>query len=172
MGNLLFSPSGRIGPQAFLKGLGIIALLSALMAMVQAFNYQVGEILALVSLLLIVPMFFLLIKRSHDGGKSGWMSIVWFILIMILYFAAATVAQNMTGGEPLKEMQELVRAATEERDFGAMADIAKEYAPLVAKNTAIPTAIAGFAATMIGGFLINIIVKQDAHENQFGDIPA
>jgi len=172
MGNLLFSPSGRIGPQAFLKGLGIIALLSALISMVPAFNFTLGSILGYVSIILLFPLFCLLIKRSHDGGKSGWMSIVWFLLIVILSFAAASVVQNMTGGAALAEMNELTKAAGEEGDIGAVFEIAKEYAPQVAKKTAIPASIAGFVATMIGGFLINIIVKQDAHENQFGDIPA
>jgi len=141
MGNLLFSPSGRLGPQAFLKGLGIISVLSMLISMVPAFNFNLGTILTYVSIVLLFPLFCLLIKRSHDGGKSGWMSIVWFILILILSFAASAVVQNMTGGEPLKEMNELVRAATAEQDFGAMREIAKEYAPVVAKKTAIPTSI-------------------------------
>ena len=172
MGNLLFSPSGRIGPQAFLKGMAIIGIISALFGMVSAFNFGLGQILGLASLLLIIPMFFLLIKRSHDGGKSGWMSIVWFILIVVLYFIAASVVQNMTGGAPLAEMNELTKAAGEEGDIGAAFAIAKEYAPQVAKNTAIPVSIACFVAFMIGAFLVNVIIKQDDHENQFGDVPA
>ena len=172
MGNLLFSPNGRVGPQAFLKGLGIIALLSALISMVPAFNFSLGTILTYASIVLLFPIFCLLIKRSHDGGKSGWMSIVWFILIMILGFAATAFAQNMTGGQPLQEMNELVRAAMAEQDLRAVGEIGKEYAPAVAKNAAIPASIAGFVATMLGGFLVNLFVKQDAHENQFGDIPA
>jgi uncharacterized membrane protein YhaH (DUF805 family) len=172
MGNLLFPPNGRIGPQDFLKGLGIITVLSALITMVPAFNFNLGTMLGYASLILLFPMFCLLIKRSHDGGKSGWMSIVWFILILIIGGIIQYFAGEMTGGAPLAEMKELTKAAAEEGDFGALVEISKEYAPQVAQKTAIPSAIAGFIGTMLGGFLINLIVKQDPHENQFGNIPA
>ena len=171
MGNLLFSPKGRIGPSEFLKGMAIIGIISALFSMVPAFNFSLGQILGLVGMLLFIPMVFLLIKRSHDGGKSGWMSIVWFIIIVVLYFVAASVVQNMTGGAPLAEMNELVKAAAEEGDLKAMGEIIKEYTPAVSKKTAIPVSIASFVAWMVGAFLINLFVKQDAHENQFGDVP-
>lgn len=172
MGNLLFSPSGRVGPQEFLKGLGVIAVLSALISMVPAFNFGLGTVLGYVGILLLIPMFFLLIKRSHDGGKSGWMSIVWFILILIIGGGIQYFAVQATGGDVLAEMNELSKAAGEEGDFGAILEISKEYTPKLSEKTAIPSSIAGLVGTMAAGFLINLIVKQDPHENQFGDIPA
>ena len=167
MSNLLFSPSGRIGPQTFLKGLGIIALINAFIKMVPAFSFTLGSLLALAGLVLLFPLFCLLIKRSHDGGKSGWMSIVWFILIIVFGLIAQSIAQNLTGGAILAEMKEATLAAAE-GGLGAVVAVSTEYAPKIAQKTAIPAGIAGFVATMLAGFLVNVIVKSDPSDNQYG----
>ena len=177
MANLLFSPSGRIGPAVFLKGIGILAAISAVITIVPMFNYQLGGILALVSLVLLVPIFMLLIKRCHDSGKSGWLSILFLILIGIITLVLQNVASSMFGGSAMAEM----KAASEEIATSgaglsemmlATAELAETYGPAIAKNTALPSAIAGFVGTMIGAFVVNLILKQDAHENQYGHPPA
>lgn len=170
MSNLLFSPSGRIGPSRFLKGLGVIAAISAVIQMVPAFNFGLGTILTYVSIILLFPLFCLLIKRSHDGGKSGWMSIVWFILIIMISGIVGYIAQKMTGGTLLAEMKEVTQLAAESGDLGAIFEIAQEYAPKIAQKTAIPSAIAGFIGTMLAGFLVNLMVKRDEADNQYGPI--
>ena len=177
MANLLFSPSGRIGPAAFLKGIGIIAAIGAVITVVPMFSLSLGTTLSFVSILLLIPLFMLVIKRLHDSGKSGWLSILFVILIGIIAAVLQSVASNMFGGSAMAEM----KAATEElttsgASFGeimaATQELAVEYGPAIAKNTAIPSAIAGFFGTMGGAFLVNLILKQDAHENQYGHPPA
>ncbi len=177
MSNLLFSPSGRIGPAAFLKGIGILAVIGAVITALPAISFELGSTLSMASIILIVPMFFLVIKRLHDSGKSGWLSILFVILIGVIGVILQSVAQNMTGGAPMAEM----KSATEElaKSGGsfneimvASAQLAAEYGPAIAKKTAIPSAIAGFIGTMLGAFLTNLILKQDGHENQYGHPPA
>lgn len=177
MANLLFSPSGRIGPSAFLKGVGILAAIGAVLAIVPLFNFSLGSMLSLVSIVLLVPLFMLVIKRLHDSGKSGWMSILFVILIGVVGIVLQMVASNMFGGSAAAEM----KAATEElatsgagfaEIMAASQELALEYGPAIAKATAIPTAIAGFVGTMAGAFFVNLILKQDAHENQYGHPPA
>ena len=173
MGNLLFSPNGRIGPSAFLKGLGIIAAISALISIVPMFSMSLGSMLTYASVILLFPLFCILIKRCHDAGKSGWMSILFFLLIALVGGLLQYFIGNMFGGEPLAEM----KAASEEiaksgAGFGEMmeqtAALAEQYGPAIAKNTAIPGAIAGFIGTMLGGYVTNMLLKRDDHENQFG----
>lgn len=177
MANLLFSPSGRIGPSAFLKGMGILAAIGAVITVIPMFSYQLGGILSLVSLVLLVPLFMLLIKRLHDSGKSGWLSILFLILIVIIAAVLQSVASSMFGGSAMAEM----KAASEEiatsgagfsEIMVATAELAETYGPAIAKSTAIPSAIAGFVGTMAGAFVVNLILKQDAHENQYGHPPA
>ena len=172
MGNLLFSPSGRISKSNFIKGLGIIVLLHALITMLGAFNFAAASMLGLLSIVLLYPLFCLLIKRSHDGGKSGWMSIVWFILLVIIWFVVSAIMQQMTGGEILAEMEELTQAAAEEGDIGAVFAIAKDFAEPLAKKVSIPVGVGRFVALMGGGFLLNLFIGADADENQFGDVPS
>ena len=75
MGNLLFSPSGRIGPSEFIKGIMILAVISAVLTIIPMFSFTLGSMLSIIGIVLLYPLVCLLIKRSHDGGKSGWMSI-------------------------------------------------------------------------------------------------
>ncbi len=177
MSNLFFSPSGRIGPSAFLKGIGIIAAISAVVTIIPMFSYSLGSMLALASIVLIIPMFMMVIKRLHDAGKSGWLSILFILLIGIIGGVLQMMAQKMTGGSAMAELQ----AATEElatsgASFGdIMAETTRmtaELGPNIAKATAIPSAIAGLVGTMAGAFLTNLILKQDDHENQYGNPPA
>lgn len=177
MANLLLSPSGRIGPSAFLKGMAIVAGIGALITLLPLVSYQLGTMLGLVSIILLLPLFFLVIKRLHDSGKSGWLSILFVILIAIIGAVLQMVASNMFGGSAMAEMQ----AASEEIALSgagfaeimtATAELAETYGPAIAKNTAIPSAIAGFIGTMAGAFVVNLILKQDGHENQYGHPPA
>ena len=177
MASLLFSPSGRIGPAAFLKGTAILAGISAIITIIPMFSYQLGGLLSLVSIVLLVPFFMLLIKRLHDSGKSGWLSILFLILIVIVAAALQNVASSMFGGSAMAEM----KAASEEiatsgaglgEMVAATAELAETYGPAIAKSTAIPSAIAGFVGTMVGAFIVNLILKQDGHENQYGHPPA
>ncbi len=169
MGNLLFSPSGRIGPSAFMKGMMILAVIGAVISLTGLVSFQISQILGFVSFLLIIPLFFLLVKRSHDAGRSGWMSIVWFILWVIVFIIVSLIlgAVMPSGAEAeLKEALEGVIA-----DGGGMGDImelSKEMGPAVAKEAAIPSAISGLVGTGLAAFLINMFNKSDNHDNQFG----
>lgn len=176
MANLLFSPSGRIGPAAFLKGIGILAAIGAIIAIVPMFSFSLGGMLSLVSIVLLVPMFMLVIKRLHDSGKSGWLSILFVILIGIVGIILQSVLSNMFGGQAAADM----KAATEElansgaglgEILAATTELAAEFGPAIAKATAIPSAIGGFVGTMLGAFLTNLILKQEAGENLYGHVP-
>ena len=176
MANLLFSPSGRIGPSAFLKGVGIVAAIGAVLTLAPLISYKLGTMLGLVSIVLLFPLFCLVIKRLHDSGKSGWLSILFVILIGIVAIVLQSIAGSMFGGPAMADMQ----AATEElatsgaglgEIMAATAELTEEYGPAIAKATAIPSAIAGFVGTMAGAFLVNLILKQDQAENQYGQPP-
>jgi len=168
MGNLLFSPNGRINPSDFTKGIMIIAVISAILTIIPMFSFTLGSVLSIVSLVLLYPLFCLLIKRSHDGGKSGWMSILWLIIFGIIGFALSYLAQMFTIGDLKEQMEAATTAAAESGDLGAIMEAAKEFGPQIAKKTAIPSAIAGLVGSYIGAFVLNKIIGRDDHENQYG----
>ena len=169
MGNLLFSPNGRIGPQAFFKGMMILAVISAVITLSGLVSFQLSQILGFVSLLLIIPFFFLLIKRSHDAGKSGWMSIVWFILWIIIFVILGMLVNAIMPSAAQAELETALEAAmTEGGGFGDIMALTKEMGPAIARQTAIPSALAGLVGTAIAAYLINMLNKHDDHENQYG----
>ncbi|GGX62329.1 hypothetical protein GCM10011309_10370 [Litorimonas cladophorae] len=173
MGNLLFSPSGRIGPAAFMKGMMVLAAISAIISLTGLFSFQISQLLGYVSFLLIIPSFFLLIKRSHDAGKSGWMSIVWFLLWLVIVIVISMILGAVMPGAAEAEMKLAMEARMAgATGFGEIMEITKEitdeFGPALAKQAAIPSAIASLVATGIAAFLINMFNKSDAHDNQFG----
>jgi len=169
MGNLLFSPSGRIGPQEFFKGMMILAVIGAIISLTGLVSFQLSQILGFVSFLLLVPLFFLLIKRSHDAGRSGWMSIVWFILWIVIFIVASMLMGKVMPSAAEAEMKAAMESAMlEGGGLGDVMALTKEMGPALAKQAAIPSAIAGLVGTAVGAFLINMLNKSDDHENQFG----
>lgn len=168
MGNLLFSPNGRIGPQEFVKGIMILAIISAVITIIPMFSYSLGTMLSLVSIVLLFPLFCLLIKRSHDAGKSGWMSILWFIIYLIIIGVISYIAQKLTMGDLGMQMEEASKAAAEEGDIAAIMAVATEYGPQIAKKTALPSAIAGLIGSYVFALVLNMILKPQQGENQYG----
>lgn len=176
MSNLLFSPSGRIGPSAFLKGIGILAIISALIGLVQLVNFKLAGVLAMASIVLLVPLFMLVIKRLHDSGKSGWLSILFVILIGII----GVIFSGVIGGFGAGEATHAIEAGLEElmasgASLGQIAmasqELTLEYGQAAAKETALLSSVGGFIGTMLSAFLINLVLKQDDHENEYGQPP-
>ncbi len=169
MGNLLFSPNGRVNPSDFFKGMMILAVISAVISFSGLISFQISQILGFVSLLLIIPFFMLLIKRSHDAGKSGWMSIVWFILWIVIFMILGMLMSTIMPSAAETEFKAAMEAAAENgAGLGEIMSMTKEFGPAIAKEGAIPSAIAGLVGTAIAAFVINALNKRDEHENQYG----
>lgn len=167
MGNLLFSPSGRIGPSAYFKGMIILAVISAIISIIPLFSPGLAMVLGLLSIILIIPFIFLGIKRSHDAGKSGWMVLTHLLLVIGVSVAITYILQALGMG-PSAEAEAAVTAAGETGDLGEVMRLSGE----LAKETAIPSAISSLVGTAISAYLINMFNKQDAGDNQFGPTPA
>lgn len=166
MGSLLFSPSGRIGPSAYMKGMIVLAVISAVISLVPLVSPGAAMILSFISLILIIPFIFLGIKRSHDAGKSGWMVLTHILLFFGVSAAMAFLLQAIGMG-PSPEMEAAVNAAGEAGDIGEVMRLSGE----MAQEQAIPGAAASLVGTLISAFLVNMFNKQDSGDNQFGPVP-
>lgn len=165
MGNLLFSPNGRIGPSEFTKGIMIIAVISAIISLLPLVSMSLAMIGGLVSLILLIPFFMLNIKRAHDAGKSGWMSLLHLLIYIILAVILSFVVGKFFAGSVDPEA---VQAAAEEA--AAAGDIAgvMNAAAGAAKAQAIPSAIGGLVISYLFAMVVNMINKGDDHDNQYG----
>ena len=167
MGSLLFSPSGRIGPSAYMKGMIVLAVLNAVISLVPLINPGLAMILSVVALILLMPFIFLGIKRSHDAGKSGWM-VLTHILLFFGVGAALSFLLQTIGMGPSPEIEEAMNAAAEAGDMGEVMRMTGE----MAKDQAIPGAVSSLVGTVISAYLVNMFNKQDDGDNQFGPVPA
>lgn len=159
MGSLLFSPTGRIGPAAYLKGIIAIAIIGFLAAFTALLG-PAGAVGSLVVLVLIYCFVALGIKRSHDAGKSGWMVlvqlIIWFIISMIFGFIVGKVTGVDAGA---------IFSAAMNQDMEAIENI---EAATTSISYILISGVAGLVGTIATGFLINMMNKSDLHDNQFG----
>ncbi|WP_298918423.1 DUF805 domain-containing protein [uncultured Algimonas sp.] len=167
MGNLLFSPSGRIGPSAYFKGvmiLGVISALASLLGLTGAF--AMTFVILGILLVLLVSFVMLGIKRSHDAGKTGWM-VLTHILLYLGVSTALDFILKAVGLGPDPELQARVMEAQQSQDVTASMELTGE----ALQAAAIPGAISSIIGAVIVAYLINMFNKQDLGDNQYGPVP-
>jgi len=163
MGNLLFSPSGRIGPSAYMKGIIIIAVVGLILSVLPLLSPMLS-ILGIVGLVTFYIFIALGIKRSHDAGKSGWMVLTHILLSIGVSAVIMTIVGMITG----VSLGDVFSSAFSGDQEAAEAAAAAFEAP----GYLIPSALGSFAGTLITGYLVNMFNKQDVGDNQFGPVPA
>ena len=167
MANLLFSPTGRIGPGAYLKGSIIVGVIGALLALTGYINVLIFSFAVLISFLLIIPFIMLSIKRAHDAGKSGWFSLIFLAIATAIYFGVSflmTIVGLAPSTADQKESQEILKEAQSSGDVAEMLAIMSDVlGPLI-----LPTAIIMFLTPVVAAFVVNLFIKSDGHDNQFG----
>ena len=159
MGNLLFSPNGRINSSEFTKAALILIALGFILALPEALGMTgaLTTIAALISFLLLYPWIVIWIKRYHDAGKSGWTCLV----PIIIYIIAAIILMMVLLGDEFMAMFQAASEGASQAETEAMAEEMGQgkQIPLLIATTVLSAAIAlGF----------NAIIKRDDHENQFG----
>lgn len=159
MGNLLFSPSGRIGPAAYMKGIIILAIIGFLLNFVVLLG-PIGSVLGFLGIVLFYCFIALGIKRSHDAGKSGWMVITHILLAWgvgaVMGFIAAKITGVSVGG---------MFSAAMSQDLEAIEAIEESMKSMSYLLTAGALGAVGY---VVSGYLINMFNKSDQHDNQFG----
>lgn len=163
MGNLLFSPSGRIGPSAYMKGIIIIATVGLVLSLLPLLSPMLGMV-GIIGLVTFYIFIALGIKRSHDAGKSGWMVLVHILLSIIIGVAVAFIVGMITGVSLGEVFSSAFSGDVEAAEAAAAAFEAPGYL--------IPSAIGSFIGTLITGYVINMMNKQDPGDNQFGPVPS
>ena len=162
MGNLLFSPSGRIGPGQFMSGVTVLVVISLVLALLPIFVPALG-LLGIVGLVLIWCWIVLWVKRYHDAGKSGWMCLIPIIVLIILSMILGAVMGAMFADPAAAEA---MMEAAESGDVGSIMKFAGTGG--MTKMGAIISAVASAALSYVVAMVFNGMIKHDAHDNQFG----
>lgn len=159
MGNLLFSPNGRINSSEFMRGAIILIAIAAVLAILPMVSYKLGSILGLLGLVMIWCWVVLWIKRFRDGGKSGWMSLIPIVVFIVVSFIAGSVINSMFMGDMANEMANAMESAGEAGDFGSMFKAMGQMGEATAKKISIPKAISGAIISYAIAFIGNNMIK-------------
>jgi uncharacterized membrane protein YhaH (DUF805 family) len=107
---MLFSAQGRLTRKPFwLFGISWAIIEYILTEIEDSNDMLLVLITALISIVLLIASIFVGIKRSHDRGRSGWFTLLWFIPIVCLWpgiefgFLRGTVGDNKYGQDPLEQ---------------------------------------------------------------------
>ena len=162
MGNLLFSPSGRIGPGQFMSGVKILVIIAVAIAILPALVPAL-VMLNILGLVMLWCWVVLWVKRYHDGGKSGWMCLIPIIIYIIIGGIVSTILAGMFVDT---EAIAAIADAQEQADLGALMSMMGKGG--MTTTGLIVTALAGAAVSYIIAMVFNNTIKHDAHDNQFG----
>jgi len=119
MGNLLFSPNGRIGSAEFLRAGLILIAIAVLIGVVGYLLPQFSKPLEYLGFLLLYPWAVIWIKRLRDGGKSGWMFLLYFLIYIVLAMIAFMI---LGGGEMMRFGMEAVSEGMGEAEITAKSE--------------------------------------------------
>ena len=159
MGNLLFSPNGRINPSEFSKAAIILIVLGVILSLPELFGMTgIATIAGLISFLLLYPWVVIWIKRYHDAGKSGWTC----LLPIVIYIIAAIVLMSvLLGGEFMAIFQAASEGASQ-AETEALAE------GMLGKGAQVKLLVATTVLSLAVALGFNSMIKRDDHENQFG----
>ena len=171
MGNLLFSPKGRIGPSEFTKGAIILIAISFMLGLLPLVSIKLAMVGNLIGLVLLWCWIVLWVKRFHDGGQSGWMTLVPIGAFIGLSMLASMMLMPMFVSDMVEqqlEMQKAIEEAAQGGDASTMLNTTLEAAGAMAKKQAIPSAIINAVVSGIVANVGNMLIKHDPDDNQYG----
>ena len=164
MGNLLFSPSGRIGPGQFMSGVTVLVVISLILSLLPVFVPAL-VLLNIIGLVFLWCWVVLWVKRYHDGGKPGWTCLIPIIVYLIVGVIAGFVISGM-----FADPDAALRAAeaAEAGDFGAMFQMMGSGG--LTKTGAIINAVVTAVISYVIAMVFNNMIKHDDHDNQYGPV--
>lgn len=163
MGNLLFSPSGRIGPNEFMKGVMPLVIIGFILSLLPALGPGLGA-LSIVGIVLYWCWIVLWIKRYHDAGKSGWMCLIPIIVFLVI---GGIVSYFLTTMFTDPEVAAAAAEAAASGDVAAALQSALSGGGLT-KTGILVVGAASSVVSYIIAFVFNGMIKSDPHDNQFG----
>lgn len=173
LGNLLFSPSGRVSPANFLRGAYVLIAVTFLINLMPMVSVALGSVLKILLLVIYYCWVALFIKRFHDGGKSGWMVFLPTIVFVIASMIIGQIVPPIFAPEIYGNMQEaMLEVTTSGGDVGsimaATMEISREYGEPLAKKIALPSSVIYALMSFAIVFLFNSWIKHEPQDNQYG----
>lgn len=163
MGNLLFSPNGRIARNRFWQGMVILTVASVLVA---AGAVMLGTLFSLLGYALIYPYICVYGKRLHDVGLTAWWVIGVWLGTVFFNFIVSLFLTPFFMGEEERAIQEEMTERMLGGDLSGMMEGAEILAAQLLPLTLFLTVLTNFVAALVVGLL-----PTDPRENKHGPAP-
>lgn len=167
MGNLLFSPGGRIGADAFMKGAVVLIVIGIILKILPLINYQLGSTLNPLVIITLWCWIVLFVKRLHDAGRSGWITVLIVIIYIIFALILQEIVVSMYAADIQAQFQEMM---VESSNLNSIIQAIFEMQPKMTEKTALPMAIGGAVLSYTFAYVVNTLLPHDPNDNKYGPV--
>lgn len=166
--DLLFSPSGRLKPEDFMRGIIILIIVSAVLTLLPLVSFGLASILSILGLVMIWCWVVLYVKRFHDAGKSGWMTLVVIVVMIVISMIVNSLITSMFVGDMQADVQKAAMEAAQSGDISSLFKSSMKAGGEMAKKTAIPTAISSSIISYVVAMGVNKFFPHEPQDNKYG----
>ncbi len=162
--SLFLSPNGRIDQGTYWRGVLILFAISAVLAAASAY---VSVAISFLGIVFVWPWIAVHVKRFHDAGKTGWLTIAMVVLAIVVSVVASAILTPILGGN----VEALQEEMTEEMmnlgdDPGAIMKVTMDYTKKISQAQLVPSILSTGIVTGVVGAVMGLF-KSDPGPNQY-----
>lgn len=169
--DLFLSPNGRIDQPTYWRGAVILLAISVAISAVSAY---VSPFIGFIGILFIWPWIAIHVKRFHDSGKSGWLTIAVVVAAMVISLILGAILPGLFGVDMAgmqADMQSEIEDVTSGGDPSEMMSVMTDWTKRIAQAQFLPNIVSTAMVTGLIGLLMGVINKTDPNANKFGPGP-
>lgn len=162
--NLFLSPNGRIDQGTYWRGVLILFAISAVMTAASAY---VSVAISFLGIFFVWPWIAVHVKRFHDAGKTGWLTIAMVVLAIVVSMVASAILTPLLGGNVEALQEEMTNEIMNMGDDpGAMMQVTMDYSKRIAQAQLVPSILSTGVVTGVVGAVMGLF-KSDPAANQY-----
>lgn len=168
MMELYLSPNGRIDQPTYWRAVLVLFGISVAISVISAF---VNPFLGLLGIVFAWPWIAVHVKRFHDAGKSGWMTLLMVLVAIIASLILGAILPALFGIDQAAlqlEMQREIEAAS--GDPAEALSVMMDSMKRASQAQLLPGALSTLIVTGVLGFIMSLF-KSDPNDNQYGPAP-
>ncbi|OZB12791.1 MAG: hypothetical protein B7X53_17485 [Hyphomonas sp. 34-62-18] len=167
---LYLTPNGRIDQPTYWRAVLVLFGISAALSVVSAY---VSPFIGFAGILFIWPWIAVHVKRFHDAGKTGWLTVAMVVLAVVVSFVLAAFLPGLFGVDPAamqEEMQREIEQAASSGNPAAAMSVAMEASKKASQAQLLPGILSTLIVTGVVGAVMGLF-KTDPNDNQYGPGP-
>lgn len=166
---LYLTPNGRIDQQTYWRAVLTLFGISAAISVLSAY---VTPLIGILSLLFIWPWIAVHVKRFHDSGKTGWLTVPLVLLAMVCFLVLGAVVPGLFGvntAEMQVEFQREMERVSQD-DPGRVFAVMMDGVARMSQAQLVPEIVTTGLVTGILGAVMGLM-RTDPNDNAHGPGP-